>query len=448
MLPLIFAAALAISLAACSELNTEIEPEDDEPAPAVERRTVAVGLAGDGSGRVASDPAGIDCGASCSAEFSEGSQVALSAAAAHGSRFEGWSSSSCGGGESCVLTLSGDVTVEATFAAEPSPSGSAEGSFSVVVIPDTQNLIMRRENTMVTTMARWVVDSRDELDIRFVSQLGDVVDDGSKVSEWQRADRMLGLLDGVVPYSVALGDHDYAIEEDMGSSTANYRAWFGPERYREYDWYRGSGPNGVNHYQVFEAGGREFLHVALEWEAPGPADDPASPLGWARQVISDHPELPTIISTHAYLWDYPGQEGRTWASEQLEGSITLDGGSMTFPGTTGQGMFEALVEPFPHVFMVLNGHYHKASGTDDGEYHQVSRNETGLEVYEMLSNYQSYPNGGDGWLRIIEFVPSGGEGGSDRIAVSTYSPVLNRFQTDARSRFHFDLVFEERFPRD
>ena len=320
--------------------------------------------------------------------------------------------------------------------------------FSIIVIPDTQKMIENPNDTMVNQMMDWVVSQKDELNIEFVTQLGDIVENGSQLDEWQRADEAFDRLDGVVvPYSAALGNHDYAETFNMGSSTENYENFFGSKRFSGNTWYGGTGPGGTNHYQVFEAGGRRFLHLSLEFEVPGSVNDPSTPLGWARSIIESNPDLPTIISTHSYLWDKPGDEGRFPASA-LMGYVEDSSGNKTYPGTSGQGIFEALVEPYPQVFMVLNGHWHEGADGQDGEYHQVSSNSSGLPVYEMLSDYQDYPDGGQGWLRIIEFVPDGGTGNLDRIWVRTYSPVLDRYQTDANSQFQFDLSFEERWARD
>jgi uncharacterized delta-60 repeat protein len=81
---------------------------------------VNVTKAGTGSGSVQSSPQGIDCGASCSGSFDDGSQVTLTATAAAGSAFAGWSGSGCGGTGTCALTMSADQTVTATFNALPS----------------------------------------------------------------------------------------------------------------------------------------------------------------------------------------------------------------------------------------------------------------------------------------------------------------------------------------
>jgi hypothetical protein len=100
--------------------------------------------------------------------------------------------------------------------------------------------------------------------------------------------------------------------------------------------------------------------------------------------------------------------------------------------------------------MVLGAHYHNAGknlGPDDedGEYHQISSSISGSPIFEMISNYQDFQNGGDGWLRFIEFIPGGGDGGLDRIQMRTFSPTRNQFRTGPYSQFHFDLSFAERF---
>jgi hypothetical protein len=74
--------------------------------------TVAVQKQGNGSGTVTSTPAGIDCGTTCSSQFSEGTRVSLNAAAAPGSSFAGWSGD-CSGTGACIVT--GQSTVTARY---------------------------------------------------------------------------------------------------------------------------------------------------------------------------------------------------------------------------------------------------------------------------------------------------------------------------------------------
>src|SRR5207244_3734087 len=80
---------------------------------------LSVSLAGPGSGRVTTTPAGIDCPGRCEAAFPAGSAVALEAAPAAGSSFVGWGGS-CRGPGRCTVSESG--TVSATFGPPPAAS--------------------------------------------------------------------------------------------------------------------------------------------------------------------------------------------------------------------------------------------------------------------------------------------------------------------------------------
>ncbi len=73
--------------------------------------------AGTGTGKVTSSPAGIDCGATCEHEFSEGTVVTLTATPEGGSSFAGWSGAGCTGTGTCQVTLSAAKEVTATFTA-------------------------------------------------------------------------------------------------------------------------------------------------------------------------------------------------------------------------------------------------------------------------------------------------------------------------------------------
>jgi len=77
--------------------------------------TLTVTKTGNGSGTVTSAPAGINCGATCSAAFTNGTSVTLSAAAATGSTFIGWSGGGCAGTGTCTVTVSAATSVTATF---------------------------------------------------------------------------------------------------------------------------------------------------------------------------------------------------------------------------------------------------------------------------------------------------------------------------------------------
>jgi hypothetical protein len=80
---------------------------------AIDQYPLTVTLAGSGQGTVRSDPAGIDCETDCSGTFDYGTVVTLTATAAAGSRFAGWTGDAdCADG---MVTITGDVSCTATF---------------------------------------------------------------------------------------------------------------------------------------------------------------------------------------------------------------------------------------------------------------------------------------------------------------------------------------------
>ncbi|HZX54960.1 MAG TPA: choice-of-anchor L domain-containing protein, partial [Ilumatobacteraceae bacterium] len=71
---------------------------------------------GNGTGTVTSTPAGINCGATCAADFTAGSTVTLHAVPDAGMTFTGWSGdASCPGTGDCVVTMNASQSVTARF---------------------------------------------------------------------------------------------------------------------------------------------------------------------------------------------------------------------------------------------------------------------------------------------------------------------------------------------
>ena len=83
-------------------------------------KTLTVAFAGSGTGSVASDPSGIECGAICSDAVSGNAAetLALTATPAPGSRFSGWSGA-CSGTGTCEVPMTGTQSVTATFSLVP-----------------------------------------------------------------------------------------------------------------------------------------------------------------------------------------------------------------------------------------------------------------------------------------------------------------------------------------
>src|SRR5207237_576054 len=110
---------------------------------------------------------------------------------------------------------------------------------------------------------------------------------------------------------------------------------------------------------------------------------------------------------------------------------------LTFPvtqfradGLSAEAVWQQIVKPNCNVFMVVNGHY-------PGEGRRTDLNDCGKPVHQVLMDYQSRANGGDGWLRYFRFKPS-----QNKISAFTYSVTRNEFEADADSQFDLDYKME------
>jgi photosystem II stability/assembly factor-like uncharacterized protein len=103
--------------------------------------TVSVSAAGTGQGVVTS-PAGIDCGASCSASVVGGHTIVLTATAAPGSWFSGWSGACNSAAPTCTILVNSAAAATATFTAgdPPPPFPYEPGVWTVQASGTTQHM--------------------------------------------------------------------------------------------------------------------------------------------------------------------------------------------------------------------------------------------------------------------------------------------------------------------
>jgi predicted lipoprotein with Yx(FWY)xxD motif len=99
------------------------------------QHTLAVAKSGGGAGAVSSNFGGIDCGASCSHAFAEGTHLTLTATPTAHSEFAGFSGGGCSGTGTCEVTIEADTAVTANFTVTQhtltvARSGSGAGTVS------------------------------------------------------------------------------------------------------------------------------------------------------------------------------------------------------------------------------------------------------------------------------------------------------------------------------
>jgi uncharacterized repeat protein (TIGR02543 family) len=81
---------------------------------------LSIQMAGNGKGRIVSDPVGIDCQGTCGWDYDYNTSVTLTAVAERGTTFKGWAGDcTCTGTEPCTVTMDKARTITATFTAFP-----------------------------------------------------------------------------------------------------------------------------------------------------------------------------------------------------------------------------------------------------------------------------------------------------------------------------------------
>jgi Carboxypeptidase regulatory-like domain/Calcineurin-like phosphoesterase len=314
-----------------------------------------------------------------------------------------------------ALNGCGGSSTRANPPGNPGNQTAAADEFTIVALPDTQ-FYSRDFPDIFRAQTQWIADHAQDQNIKLVVGLGDIVDNGSDLTQWQNADSAVRILDGHVPYLMAIGNHDYANAKPAarGAGVQNFNAMFGPARYANASWYRGSYPQGSNEnfYGVVNIGGRDYLILVLEFD---PRD---AALAWADGILSANPDKEAIIVTHSFTFTDNTRLSRCDANSATSFGIGQD--------NDGEDVWWKLVRKYANVRMVLSGHV----TTGDGTGHRVDLGANGNLVNQMLSDYQSGALGGGGYLRLLRISPS-----LNAIKVSTYSPYTNSFLADDHNQF-------------
>lgn len=192
---------------------------------------------------------------------------------------------------------------------------------------------------------------------------------------------MKTLDDAHIPYGIVAGNHDVAY--DVGNYEEFWK-YFGRERYIKQPTFGGDLNNNRDHYDLVSVKGNDFVIVYLGWVIDQKTFD------WANSVLKKYADRNAIIATHEYLKPSKAYYGQ------------------------GRGIYEQLVEPNLNVFMVLGGH-------NPGVAYNIKKIGD-RKVLELLSDYQNGPEGGQGYMRFLQFDLQ-----NKQLFVNTYSPYLNKY---------------------
>ncbi|XHR30062.1 MAG: SUMF1/EgtB/PvdO family nonheme iron enzyme [Chthoniobacteraceae bacterium] len=347
--------------------------------------------------------------------FTAGRPIQITAIADDGYYFKGWTGDTDGctiGGKQIVVPMD---RARSAITAQFAPNEN----FTVIGLPDTQNYSSQTSPADVfTQQTQWTLDNKDNLNIKYLFQVGDLVNSSTSDSQWLRVTNAVDLLNGKLPYGIVAGNHD------LSSGDTHYITRFGPDNGRwidsstgqYYDWLKGFSPRGYSSYQILNINGRDYMFLLLD------CDSPDSDMAWAVSVLKAHPYTPTMLITHDYLAE-TGAYGNTGSGTGARGRVNYPSPyiSLAPDRNTPTEIWNTVIKPFNQVYMVFCGH-------NFAQYCLPDTNAAGKTVYQVLADYQTLPNGGNGFLRIMEFRPSKNE-----IYSTTYSPYLKRYLADSSS---------------
>ena len=280
---------------------------------------------------------------------------------------------------------------------KPTPKPSPE-QFSIIWLSDTQTIAYRKDNRVFQAMGEWIVAQEKVLDIRYIVQTGDLVDNGYVKKQWDSFDVMAQQFFGKIPYLPIAGNHDLGIKlekYDAYLEIPYVKALPNDHSYR----------NGQAVYAKFQAGGQDFLLLGAGWNAD------ITSAGWMNKILKSHPNHVAILLFHSYV--------------TAKGDLSYQGDEMR----------DLVVAKNPNVRLVLSGHI-RGSGYRLEEFDDDGDGTMDRKVHAMLYNYQEYPSYNSGQLRVLMF-----DTATRDIHVTTYSPYTDRYYADSHFKEkEFDLL--------
>lgn len=281
--------------------------------------------------------------------------------------------------------------------------------FTVVVLPDAQNYSQYHPQ-IFDAQTQWIANSAAAQNIKLVLGEGDIVNTATDATQWANAEHSIAILDqAAIPYAFAIGNHDYDTLPPVTRSATYFNQYLGPTRYAGKPYYGPTNyPSGSNEnfYATFTWGGKTYLILVLEYVPRNAA------VAWAKTVLSSNTDKEVIVVTHSYLYS----DGTTVDQCDTADMVGDNNGAM---------LWSKLISQYANVSVVLSGHI-----TNKFSARRSDVGVNGNFVHQIFANWQDWTNGGNGYLRIMRFSPSG-----NTIRVQSYSPYTGLYLTDSANQF-------------
>ena len=311
-----------------------------------------------------------------------------------------------------LICLTSCTATQIPLPPQPAPvpftqSATPEKPFTIVALPDTQ-FYSKSYPATFTAQTQWIKDNTISKNIVFTIHLGDITDSQHNSSEpvkaeWTNAKNAMDLLNGL-EYSVLPGNHDNFVKGKIDNTFFN--SVFPCTEFEKYSWYGGHyPPNGnENSYSLVDVSGQKLLILSIGYfgHLTQPTPELSMVFDWANAAIARYPERRVIVATHSMI----NEKG-----EFLQ---------------EGKLLWDQVIKQHKNVFLVLCGHMHTESTV-------TMTGESGNVINILLSDYQTDEKGGNGYLRVMKFIPS-----QSIIHVETFSPLLNKLRDKSTS---FDLPY-------
>lgn len=333
-----------------------------------------------------------------------------------------------------------------------------EGTWTLVLLPDTQ-IYAEKYPQVYQRQTEWIAANREAHNILFVAHEGDIVNHAAIRPQWENAQAAMRVLHSAgIPYSLLPGNHDLLQDKEGQPSSilgatldANGQVPSGKDKpwiylrntlmneYFQKSDYRNSEAFGLfepekmeNSWHAFSTPAGKVLLFALEYS---PRD---AVLEWASKVAGEKSDHIGIVVTHAYTysddtrydWAAYG-DAQQWSPRNKDCRILeQDGGT-----NDGEDVWKKLVSINPNIRFVFSGHV-----LHDGVGYLESKNTKGVNVHQILANYQTgvRPDrgwGGGGFLRLVRFLP-----GQKTVQLKSYSPWYDTYETSSDQQFTVSLV--------